>query len=82
QHLGCLMWLPAPQPGAHLGLGPAVTEAQVRSWLRGREPHEAAEMLAERIELVDEPSIRITPTWWERLPILPGRVNVIMTAAG
>jgi len=63
-------------------LGPAVTEAQVRSWLRGREPHEAAEMLAERIELVDEPSIRITPTWWERLPILPGRVNVIMTAAG
>lgn len=63
-------------------LGPAVSEDQVRAWLRGKTPHQAAALLAERIELTQEPRIRITPSWWERLPLLPGRVDVVMTVAG
>jgi hypothetical protein len=62
-------------------LGPDVSEDQVRTWVRGRNPAEAAELLVARIELVDEPLIRVWPGWWERLPLLPGRVDVTMTAA-
>jgi hypothetical protein len=63
-------------------LGPAVTEEQVRTWLRGKAPEEAAELLIDRIELVDAPLIRIVPGWWDRLPLLSGRVEVVMTVAG
>ncbi|MGI6381515.1 MAG: hypothetical protein ACOX2R_12245 [Anaerolineae bacterium] len=63
-------------------LGPAVTEEQVQTWLRGKDPEEAIELLADRIELVDEPLIRVVPGWWHRLPLLSGRVEVLMTVAG
>jgi len=63
-------------------LGPDITEEQVRSWVRGKDPDKAAQLLVDRMELVDEPTIRVWPSWWGRLPLLPGRVDVAMSAVG
>lgn len=58
---------------------PAINVEQVRSSLRGQEVPQAGLWLKEHLQLKRDPRITVTPEWWERMPILPARTNVVIS---
>jgi len=55
---------------------PNIPSAQVTALIQGRNPENAIENLQENFDLVSEPEIAITPTWWKWLPLAPFRIEV------
>lgn len=54
----------------------AVESDEVRRWLAGRDPSDAAALLQRRIDLAKPPRILLWPAWLPRLPLLPVRIDV------
>jgi hypothetical protein len=53
---------------------------RIRRALRGKELDEAAGWLSQHYELNREPKLEITPEVWERMPLLPARIQVKILA--
>lgn len=60
-------------------LAPVVDVEWVKVALRGKEVPQAKEWLGGHLPLRGEPKVEITPPWWERLPLLPGRMTVTVS---
>jgi len=61
-------------------VAPLVDIDQAKSALRGKEIGQAIDWLSEHIELRREPQITLFPVWWQYLPWLPGRIEIILSA--
>ncbi len=55
-----------------------IEELEVRAGVRGKSVASAEEYLARHLSLVREPSVRVSPAWWGRLPWLPFRISVVV----
>jgi hypothetical protein len=51
--------------------------AQANSLARGLPPWAAADALQARLPLATRPEIRISPTWWPWIPLIPFRITVL-----
>jgi hypothetical protein len=51
-------------------------ESKATSLIRGLTSSKAIEKLRAYLPLESTPSIRMTPQWWPRLPLLPFRINL------
>ena len=60
---------------------PVIAEAKVISAVRGKRVSQAVRWLEERLDLRAEPRITIMPEGWDRLPLLPGRIQVLILAS-
>jgi hypothetical protein len=61
-------------------MGPIIDVASLKAAIRGRELAEAQQWLTERLPLRHEAQIELFPDWWERMPWLPGRIKVLISA--
>lgn len=55
-----------------------IEELEVRAGVRGKSVTSAEEYLARHLSLVREPSVRVSPAWWGRVPWLPFRISVVV----
>jgi hypothetical protein len=55
-----------------------VEELEVRAGVRGKSVASAEEYLARHLSLEREPSVRVSPAWWGRVPWLPFRISVVV----
>lgn len=63
------------------GMVAEVVDAEkVQRGIRGKPLAEAEGWLQENLALAEPPSIALLPTWWDRLPWLPGRLKVQISA--
>jgi hypothetical protein len=62
-------------------VAPVIDIDQVKSRIRGKKVAEASGWLRDHLELQQEPVIRVEPAWWEWMPLLPGRVEVSVSAS-
>jgi len=62
-------------------LGAMLDEAKAISLVLGLTPEQAIQQLGEQMPIEDVPEIRLKPSWWPRLPILPARIQLIDTLA-
>ncbi len=58
-------------------MGANLDAAQAVSLVLGSNPEEAATQLKDQMPIEDSVEIKLVPSWWPRLPILPFRVTVI-----
>jgi hypothetical protein len=63
-------------------VAPIVDVESVKAALRGRGVAQASVWLEEHLQLQAAPEISVVPRQWERLPWLPGRINVVIAAGG
>ncbi|KAA0252558.1 MAG: hypothetical protein EDM79_21430, partial [Chloroflexi bacterium] len=49
---------------------------QVFNLIRGREANAAAQAVRESLSLQNEPQIRIIPSWWKWLPLIPFNITI------
>lgn len=53
-----------------------IDEVDLREAIRGKPVEGAEEYLARHLALAEEPSVKISPEWWGRVPWLPFRITV------
>lgn len=53
------------------------TRGTVLAAVLGKTPIEASQLLENSIELQSSPHFSLTPRWWQRLPFLPFRIEVV-----
>lgn len=51
-------------------------EEEVKSVILGKSRRSAEELISRMLRLKSQPTIRIYPTWWQRLPFLPFQIQV------
>ena len=61
-------------------LAPVVDVERAKRAIRGKEVTRAVEWFGERVELRHQPQITMFPEWWQYLPWLPGRIEIILSA--
>ncbi|NLG27201.1 MAG: hypothetical protein GX557_04785 [Chloroflexi bacterium] len=59
---------------------PVIDEAAIKQALRGKPVDEALAWVSENLQLQVEPLITLTPAWWEYLPWLAARMEVLVSA--
>jgi hypothetical protein len=59
-----------------------IDEADIREAIVGKPVAQAEEDLARQLRLGEEPSVEVSPEWWERVPWLPFRISVHVLSAG
>lgn len=57
-------------------LVPAIDLGAISRQIAGQSPERAGELLAAAYDLRQPPEIRVSPSWWQRLPWLPARIKV------
>ncbi len=59
-------------------LHPNISSEEVSQLVQGRSPDNAIQNLQENFDLVSEPKITLTPTWWKWLPLAPFKIEVFV----
>jgi len=72
--LGITSW----QMRVEQDLRPIITPAQIAALTQGREIEVATQNIQKNFELVESPTIEITPAWWKWIPIAPFRIELIV----
>ena len=63
------------------GAAAAVIDAEVlKKELSGKTIRRATDWLASQLDLRGEPQITVFPPWWSRMPLLPARTEVLVSA--
>jgi hypothetical protein len=57
-----------------------IDQERVKRALRGKSIEEASAWLMQELALRSEPHISMTPEWWERMPYLPARMNLVVSS--
>jgi hypothetical protein len=57
-----------------------IDQEQVKRALRGKSIEEASVWLMEELALRSEPRISMMPEWWERIPYLPARLDLVISS--
>jgi len=53
-----------------------IDELEIRESIRGKSASAAEEYLTRHLSLAAEPTVEVSPDWWERVPWLPFRIAV------
>ena len=53
---------------------------QVRGAIGGKGLRAATEWLSAQFPLREQPQIAVTPPWWEHIPLLPARTEIIVSS--
>ncbi len=61
---------------AERGIVQSINTAQVAQMLQGSSVRNVESQLKEDLPLADDPDIRLTPSWWPWMPIVPFRISV------
>lgn len=61
-------------------VAPVIDVDQVKAAIRGKEIAQAKGWLSEGLRLRSAPRISVSPEWWEYVPWLPGRIDVVISA--
>jgi hypothetical protein len=59
-----------------------IDEADIREGIIGKSVVQVEEYLTRQLRLVREPSVEVSPEWWDRVPWLPFRISVHVVSAG
>lgn len=59
-------------------IGRRIDAQQVNILVRGKTPERAIAALASQLPLGAPPAIRLTPSWWPWLPLIPFRIDVVI----
>ncbi len=65
---------------AHCEVAPRVNLESTKKALRGKEIPEAETWLQENLSLQEAPQIDVLPEWWNRIPLLPLRTEITLSA--
>ncbi len=57
-----------------------IDQERVKRALRGKSIEEASAWLMEELALRSAPRISMVPEWWERMPYLPARLNLVISS--
>jgi hypothetical protein len=60
-------------------VGPSIDPDQVKRAIEGQPVATAKEWLASNLELVTAPEVSVSPPMWDRLPLLPARIDLVIT---
>ena len=72
--LGITSW----QMRVKQNLRPNISSARVAALTQGHSLEIASLILEEEFDLVSEPKITLSPSWWKWVPIAPFRINVVV----
>ena len=61
-------------------LAPVIEVDRAKTAIRGKTSSQAIDWLDRRYQLESEPRILMVPTWWDRMPWLPARMDVIISS--
>jgi hypothetical protein len=53
-----------------------VDSSRASALVRGLSPNAAADLLLSTLPLASQPEIRINPSWWPWLPLIPFRIDM------
>ena len=56
----------------------SIDEAEIKEHLTGKSIADAVAYLGRRLELAEEPSVEVLPSWWPRLPLIPLRISLVV----
>jgi len=55
-----------------------IDEGEIKEHLTGKPVADAVTYLDRRLELAEEPSVKVLPGWWPRLPSIPFRISLVV----
>ena len=61
-------------------LAPVIEVDRAKTAIRGKTSAQAIDWLDQRYHLESRPRILMVPTWWDRMPWLPARMDVIISS--
>lgn len=61
-------------------VAPVIDTERIKTAIRGRDIPEAEDWIREHLQLRDDARIAITPSWWNRIPLLPARTDVVIAS--
>ena len=61
-------------------VAPVVDADRVKSAIRGKTVSDAAHWLGQQLQLQSDPDISVIPSWWDRVPWLPARMDIIISS--